>query len=205
MEQVNKARSDSQAACRLFLTSLDELLISIWWYAPPSVIVKLETAEMSERWTALSPTFFLSSIMPSLYAGETQDASLRVLLTSTTDQIVVTWNALMDVFRWTPRDWKDTPPVFWKYPELVQLSQLFADAMSSFHLYIYMSMCVDLDLPTQDEFFKVIQQMDQWVSAFKRTWQKAVWVDKSFDEVKPVVKVDVQFQLDALPRLPLSK
>ena len=204
MTHVQQARLDSQMACRLYVTTLQELLDSIWWRPRPLVVQKLETAEMHESWSMLSPMYFLTTIMPYLYNGETDVSKLHQAIANAEDLIVISWNQLLDVFRWTPKDLTGTPPVFWKFPQLVNLAQLYAEAMLSFHLYIYASMAEELESDIEKEFFKVLQLMNQWVGAFKRTWQRAEWVDKTFEEVKPVVRRDVQVQLDRLPRPPTS-
>lgn len=202
---ITSARAASQEATRIYVVKLHTLLNTIWWRPQPQVFLSLPNADrvqFFELWSPLSPTELLSTIVPVIYNNEDEIKveDVKKAIAMAQDRLIVTWNNLIDVFRWSPKESQDTP-VIWHFPDLVELALLFADAMIEYHQYIYASMHDDMDSAAKNGFFDLLMQLNGWIGAFKRTWRGAGWTNQTFEEVKPRVRRDVQAQLDRVQKL----
>lgn len=201
IELTQQSLRSSQEATRIYFEHLEALLKTIWWRPVPQLFLNSrdQPKVIAEPWAALSPTYFLSSVIPSVYADTCSVQELQRVITHTQDGVVEGWNQFLDLFRWTPKGSSEIP-VIWQFPSVVQLSVEYAEAMNAYHQYIYMSMQPDLDAETDKGFFDLLMHINGWVGAFKRRWQGVVWEDRSWEDVKPRVREELQVQIERVVR-----
>lgn len=192
---MDAIRAASQDACRLFCQSLQELLSSIWWRPMEPILWEnhqTHSFEFAPQWSALNPTAFLTSMMEVLYSEQPTYEAVYTQFDKSWILLLRHWKELNNVLTWSSLVNEPQVPVVWKFPQFIQLTQQFADAMDAFHQFIYHSMYPDLDEQSAEGLLDIISKINGKVMMFKRYFQKAGWEESTprdvLDRIRPDVK-----------------